>query len=177
MHRLFVAIRPPRPIRTLLLSATGGVNGARWQSDEQLHLTLRFIGEVDRHLAQDIHAALGGIHQIPFEIALSGVGAFERRGRPETLWVGVTPQDPLRALHKKIDQALTRVGVAPDRRVFHPHITLARLTRSAGPAHNFLSDAGCVASAPFVVDAFALYESELTPDGPIYSAIERYKLG
>lgn len=177
MHRLFVAIRPPKPIRALLQGAMGGVNGARWQSDEQLHLTLRFIGEVDRHLAQDILAALGAVHQPPFEIALSGVGVFERRGRPETLWAGIVPQEDLHALHKKVDQALTRVGVEPDRRVFHPHITVARLNRSAGPANNFLSDAGGLASAPFLVDAFALYESELTPDGPIYSAIERYKLG
>ena len=58
MRRLFVAIRPPAPIRALLLDAMGGIGGARWQSDDQLHLTLRFIGEVDRHLAGDIHAAL-----------------------------------------------------------------------------------------------------------------------
>ena len=57
MHRLFVAIRPPRAVRQRLLAIMGGVRGARWQSDDQLHLTLRFIGEVDRHLGDDIHAA------------------------------------------------------------------------------------------------------------------------
>src|SRR3546814_13338186 len=93
MHRLFVAIRPPRPVRELLLDVMGGVRGARWQSDDQLHLTLRFIGEVDRHLAEDLHAALGAIHHPRFEIALSGIGSFERRGQPETLWAGVRSEE------------------------------------------------------------------------------------
>ena len=75
MHRLFVAIRPPAAIRAILLGAMGGISGARWQDEDQLHLTLRFIGEVDRHRADDVHAALGAVHQAPFEIALSGIGA------------------------------------------------------------------------------------------------------
>jgi|SRR5215217_7514813 len=176
MHRLFVAIRPPKPIRHLLLAAMGGVSGARWQSEDQLHLTLRFIGEVDRHRAQDIHAALGGVHHPAFEIALNGLGTFDRRGQPEVIWAGVTPHEALSALHKKIDQAIARVGVEPDRRAFHPHITLARLKRSSGPVHNLLGGAGGLVSPPFAADAFALYESRLTPEGAVYTAIERYPL-
>ena len=107
----------------------GGISGARWQSDDQLHLTLRFIGEVDRHLAGDIHAALGAIHQAAFEIALNGIGAFDRRGWPDAVWAGVLPHEPLKALHKKVDAALARVGVEPEQRAYLPHITLARLKR------------------------------------------------
>ncbi|HEY0013889.1 MAG TPA: RNA 2',3'-cyclic phosphodiesterase [Allosphingosinicella sp.] len=177
MHRLFVAIRPPSTIRSLLLAAMGGVSGARWQPDEQLHITLRFIGEVDRHQASDIHAALGAIHQAPFEIAVSGLGTFEVRGRPEVVWAGLAPHAPLAALHKKVDQALTRAGVEPDRRAFHPHITLARLKRTSGPVRELIAGAGGLSSPAFTVDAFALYESHLTPEGAVYSAIERYKLG
>src|SRR3954471_13726299 len=121
MHRLFVAIRPPGPVRARLLDLMGGVAGARWLADEQLHLTLRFIGEVDRHLARDVDAALSGVHHPAFAIALNGLGLSERRGEPVTLWSGVTPQEPLHALHKKIDQALVRVGVGPDRRAYMPH--------------------------------------------------------
>jgi 2'-5' RNA ligase len=177
MHRLFVAIRPPAAIRQLLLGAMGGVSGARWQSDDQLHLTLRFIGEVDRHRAGDIHAALGAIHQAPFEVALSGISAFERRGQAETVWAGVTPHEPLRALHKKVDAALARVGVPPDERAYLPHITLARLKRSSGHVGNLLEQTGGLSSPPFAVDSFALFESTLTPDGAVYSIVERYKLG
>lgn len=177
MHRLFVAIRPPAAIRSVLLGAMGGISGARWQSEDQLHLTLRFIGEVDRHRAGDIHAALGGIHQPPFEIALNGIGHFDRRGWPDAVWAGVAPHEPLHALHKKVDAALSRVGVAPDQRAFLPHITLARLKRSSGPVGSLIEEAGGLASTPFTVDQFALFESDLTPDGAVYSIAERYPLG
>ena len=176
MHRLFVAIRPPERIRNLLLGTMGGISGARWQSDEQIHLTLRFLGEVDRHQAGDIHAALGGIHHPPFAIALSGLGTFDRRGQPETVWAGVAPHEPLKTLHNKVDQAIVRVGIAPDQRAYMPHITLARLKRSSGPVRNLLEQSGGLKSPPFPVDSFALYESKLTPEGAVYSAVERYKL-
>jgi len=176
MHRLFVAIRPPRPIREALLASMGGISGARWQSDDQLHLTLRFIGEVDRHRADDVHAALGAIHQARFEAALNGIGAFERRGWPDAVWAGVTPHEPLHALHKKVDAALARVGIGPDPRAFLPHITLARLKRLSGPVGNLLERSGGLTSPPFTVDHFALYESDLTPDGAVYSIVERYPL-
>jgi 2'-5' RNA ligase len=177
MHRLFVAIRPPAAIRAILLGAMGGISGARWQSEDQLHLTLRFVGAVDRHLAGDIHAALGAVHQPGFEIALNGIGAFDRRGWPDAVWTGVSPHEPLKALHKKVDAALTRVGVAPDQRAFLPHITLARLKRSSGTVGNLLQAAGGLASPPFRVDHFGLFESVLTPDGAVYSLVERYRLG
>ena len=176
MPRLFVAIRPPATIRVLLLDAMGGISGARWQSEDQLHLTLRFIGEVDRHLADDIHAALGAVRHAPFAIALNGIGAFERRGQADTVWAGVTPHEPVKALHNKVDTALTRVGVAPDQRAFLPHITLARLKRSSGPVGNLLEQSGGLTSPPFTVADFALFESTLTPEGAVYSVVERYKL-
>ena len=177
MHRLFVAIRPPETVRAVLLAAMGGITAARWQSDEQLHLTLRFIGEVDRHSAVDVHAALGAIHSSSFEIALSGIGAFDRRGQPETVWAGVAPHEPLKGLHKKVDQALARVGIEADRRAYLPHVTLARLNRSSGPVRSLLELRGGLSSAPFRVDRFGLYESRLTPEGAVYSLVEEYPLG
>ncbi|HEY0445915.1 MAG TPA: RNA 2',3'-cyclic phosphodiesterase [Allosphingosinicella sp.] len=176
MHRLFVAIRPPEAVRSQLLDLMEGVKGARWQDEDQLHLTLRFIGEVDRHLARDIAAALGSIHHPRFEIALSGLGTFERRGQPVTLWSGVSPHEPLKALHKKVDQAVLRAGVAPDRRAYMPHITLARLARSAGPIDGLMGQSGGLSSAPFPVEEFRLYESDVTPQGAVYSVVERYGL-
>jgi 2'-5' RNA ligase len=177
VHRLFVAIRPPSPVRALLLGAMQSVRGARWQDEDQLHLTLRFIGEVDRHRAEDVAAALGALHHPRFEIALNGVGTFDRRGQPTHLWAGVAPHDPLKALHNKIDQACARAGIAPDRRAYLPHITLARLGSGAGPLDPALAALGGLGSAPFMVDAFRLYESDLTPDGALYSTIELYPLG
>jgi 2'-5' RNA ligase len=154
----------------------GGISGARWQTDEQLHLTLRFIGEVDRHKAVDVHAALGAIHHPRFEIAVSGIGAFNRRGQPEAVWAGVTPHEPLRALHKKVDQAIRRIGIPPDERAYLPHITLARLRRSSGSVRGLLEQSGGLTSPSFLIDSFALYESKLTPEGASYTIVERYPL-
>jgi len=177
MHRLFVAIRLPRPVRDRLLSVMGGVRGARWQTDDQLHLTLRFIGEVNRHLAEDVYATLAGIRHLPFDIALSGLGSFERRGQPTTLWAGVSPREPLDSLHRKIDEALRRAGVEPDRRAFHPHVTLARLKGGAGPIRPLIEAAGGIASPPFTIAQFHLFESRLTPTGAAYEVAESYSLG
>ena len=176
MHRLFVAIRPPAVIRARLLDLMEGVKGARWQDEDQLHLTLRFIGEVDRHVAEDVVAALGSIHHPCFELALNGIGSFDRRGQPTTLWVGLTPHEPLKALHKKVDQAVLQAGVEPDRRAYMPHITLARLNRSTGPIAALLERSGGISSTPFHVGEFRLYESDLSPQGAIYSVVERYAL-
>lgn len=179
MHRLFIALRPPAPIRNLLLGLMEGVRNARWQDEEQLHLTLRFIGDVDRHGMDDIVAALGQISFPPVEIALSGMGTFDRRGNIDTLWAGVTPDDGLHALHRKLDQALIRIGIAPDRRAFLPHITLARSGRNsmAGPELRALIERhGGLSSPPFRIDHFALFESHLSHEGARYAAVVRYPL-
>lgn len=176
MHRLFVAIRLPPPVRARLLDLMGGVAGARWLDEEQLHVTLRFIGEVDRHLARDVDAALSSVRHPAFSIALNGLGAFDRRGEPVILWAGLAPQEPLRALHRKVDQALVRAGMEPDRRAYMPHVTLARLPRGAGPVGSLIEQSGGITSPPFAVDRFYLYESRLTPDGPVYTPVEIYPL-
>lgn len=175
--RLFVAIRPPRPVRERLLATMGGISGARWQSEDQLHLTLRFIGDIDRRQAEDVDAALGAIPYPPFEIKLAGVGFFESRGKPDSVWAGVAPAGPLGALHRKVDQALVRAGLEPERRAYLLHITLARLGRHAGPIGGFLEQAGALASPLFPVDRFALFESDLTAERAVYSILADYPLG
>lgn len=176
MHRLFVGIRPPAVIRAQLLALMGGVPGARWQNDGQLHCTLRFIGEVDRHAAEDIAIALGGVRFPAFEVALSGVGQFDSRGRPNALWAGLRPHEALAQLHHKIDQALVRAGREPERRAYLPHITLARMNVGAGVTERFLESHAGLGSAPFAVEHFFLFESMLGREGAVYEAVERYPL-
>lgn len=106
MHRLFVALRPPPAIRAVLLGMAGGVEGARWQEDEQLHLTLRFIGEVPRAQAEDVAAALGTVSAPDVAATLDGVGRFDRRGRIDTLWARVAPAPALSDLAQKVNRAL-----------------------------------------------------------------------
>ncbi|MBA2919811.1 RNA 2',3'-cyclic phosphodiesterase [Sphingomonas sp. MAH-20] len=176
MHRLFVAIRPPATIRSALIGLMEGIRGARWQDDEQLHLTLRFIGEVDGRTAEDVAAALGGVRQPPFAVALDGVGQFGSRGRPNALWAGVRPHDSLAHLHRKVDQTLVRAGLDPEGRAYLPHITLARFGRESGGLDAFLARHAGLSSAPFEVTGFALYESRLGHAGATYTMVERYDL-
>src|SRR6185312_1982237 len=122
MHRLFVAIRPPEPIRDLLIDAMDDSADFRWQDDEQLHLTLRFVGEVDRPVAEDLTATLGQIHAPRMELRIAGVGRFEQ-GSSGALWAGVEPKAPVAALAAKVERACQSAGLEPERRAFHPHFT------------------------------------------------------
>ncbi|KTF67958.1 RNA 2',3'-cyclic phosphodiesterase [Sphingomonas sp. HT-1] len=176
MHRLFVGFRPPPAIRAQLLALAGGVVGARWQSDEQLHCTLRYIGEVDRALAEEVAIALDNVRFPPFELAIAGVGEFDSRGRPNALWAGLRPHEQVAQLHQKIDQALVRLGLEPERRAYLPHVTLARMKAVPGANDRFLHDHAGLASPPFTVDNFLLYESHLGGEGSVYEAIGRYPL-
>lgn len=180
MHRLFVGLRPPPAIRALLLAAMGGIGGARWQDDGQLHLTLRFIGAVGRREAEDIAAALSHIHAAPIDATIAGVGRFEKQGRTDALWAGVRPHDALAALHRKVDHAIVRAGQPPEARAYLPHITLARLPRALGAEVEidaFLARQAGLASDPFVFEHLTLFESELASDGARYHSIERWRLG
>lgn len=176
MHRLFVALTLPDMVLDQLLLQMGDVSGVRWQRREQLHITLRFIGEVERRVAEDVALSLSSIRHKSFQLSLRGTGAFERRGRPEVLWAGVSSSEELNSLHKKVDQACVQAGLQPERRAYKPHITLARLKPSSGPIEAFLSNTGSFRSEPFSATSFALYESTLTPEGAYYKIVETYPL-
>jgi len=176
MHRLFVALRPPKEMRATLLALMGGVPGARWQNDDQLHLTLSFIGEVDRHKADDIAAALTAIDRPRPTIALQGGGSFDHKGQVHSIWAGLAPDEALHQLHDRVNRALVAAGAAPEQRAFKPHITLARLGKAAGPVEPFLGRIAGLASAPVTLDAFLLFESRLGREGASYEAVGRYPL-
>jgi RNA 2',3'-cyclic 3'-phosphodiesterase len=177
MHRLFVALPLPAPIREQLMSIMGGVSAARWQRDDQLHLTLRYIGEVDRRVADDVALALAGVHARPFDLALSGVGSFGNKQPGHALWAAVRPHEEAAALHRKIDHALVRIALEPEARAYLPHITVARLNRSSGSAQHWLAAQAGLSSPAFRVSSFGLYESVLAREGAQYRLVERYDFG
>lgn len=174
MHRLFVALRPPAAMRQGLLATRSGVPGARWQDDEQLHLTLRFVGEVDRHRAEDVAAALGRVQGAVIAARIAGVGRFD-----SALWAGIAPRGPLAALHTQVDTALRLAGVTPDRRAYLPHITLARFAKScaADPAiERWLADHAALTSPEFTLDRLTLFESTLGGEGARYQPVTFWPL-
>ena len=176
MHRLFVAIRPPESIRDLLLDAMDHSADFRWQTDEQLHLTLRFVGEVERPLANDLADELSRIRSEPFDLRIAGVGRFEQRNSG-ALWAGVEPKPPLAALAAKVERVCQQVGLEPERRAFHPHITLARWKgRRTREVQAWLDRTRGLSSEPFAVDAFTLFESRLSKHGAHYEEVASYSL-
>jgi 2'-5' RNA ligase len=181
MMRLFIALRPPPPIREILFDLMDGVPAARWQDDEQLHLTLRFVGEVERPQAEDLAVALAHVH-LPAApvVTLSGVGSFGQRGRADTLWAGVSPAGVLADLHARVERACAHAGLPPEGRRYHPHVTVARLARSAGagPAvGEWLARHAGLASEPFALPHLILYRSHLARSGAAYEPVARWELG
>lgn len=176
MHRLFVAVRPPEPVRDLLVDAMDDGADFRWQNDEQLHITLRFIGEVERPLANDLASALTRIHTERFRLSIAGVGRFEQRNGG-ALWAAVDPKAPLAALAAKVERACQETGLEPERRAYHPHITLARWKgRRIREVQEFLQRTAGLASEPFDVTEFVLFESRLSRHGAHYEPVANYPL-
>src|SRR4051794_6024744 len=176
MHRLFVAIRPPEPVRDVLIDAMDAGADFRWQDDAQLHITLRFIGEVDRPRANDIADALRAIRYPSFSLRVAGTGRFQQRSGG-ALWAGLEPKEPLAALAAKIERACISAGLEPERRAYHPHITLARWKgRRPREIADFIDRPRGLASDPFDVDRFILFESPLSRHGAHYEEVASYGL-
>jgi 2'-5' RNA ligase len=175
LARLFVAIRPPLAVREALLGTMGGIDGARWQDDDQLHLTLAFVGEADRAQADALIGALEEADSRAFALEVAGVGHFERKGRPTAVWARVPLGEPLAQLQRRVEGACRRAGLDPEKRGYRPHITLARLSRSAGPIGDWLAQHGTLRAGPWEVDGFTLYESRLRPEGAVYSPLVDYE--
>ena len=174
--RLFVALSIPDPVAKSLLLLQGGVPGARWQAREQLHLTLRFVGEVDGRDARALDDALAGIDAPAFELQMHGVGQFGNK-QPHSLWAAARRNDLLDHLQRKVDTAIRRVGQPQDAHKFTPHVTLARLRHpELEKVREWLTAHALYTSEEFTVGTFCLYSSKLTSDGSIYRIEQEYPL-
>ncbi len=176
-NRLFVGLPVPEPLATQLTLLGGGIEGARWEAAEKLHLTLRFLGDVDGGELAALDDALASVRAPAFALTLRGCGHFPPRGEPRALWIGVAPCPALLTLHDRIEAAVREAGFDPDARNFAPHVTLARL-RSA-PARKvaaWLSMHAMWEAPPFAVEDFTVYASVLGPRGSKYAPHARYPL-
>ena len=176
MTRLFVALEIPEHVGEALASLQNGVEGARWRPVENFHLTLAFIGDVDRHGFSEAGAALSAIDATEFELALSGIGMFGER-KPRALWAGVASSPELLHLQTKIDVALRRSGFELENRKFTPHVTLAYLRGTRRDvAKAYCAVNGMFSSEAFPVQAFHLYSSTLGGEGSHYEIEATYAL-
>src|SRR3981189_1296682 len=165
MLRLLVGIEFPPELKLHLSMLCTSIPGARWVDAGNLHLTLRFIGEVGEDVAADIDEALAGVRARRFTLQLAGTGVFGGN-RPRALWVGVERHPDLVSLHAKIEKALIRIGIEPDPRKFAPHVTLARLREPAlDMLGAFLAAPAQFRLAPPPVESFSLIVSFPTNAG------------
>lgn len=176
MIRLFVALELPETVRTRLALMQGGVPGAKWQREDQMHLTLRFIGDVDERMARDIDEALQTVHAPAFTFELAGVGDFGGKD-PHALWAGVRSNEHLIHLQKKVESALVRLGLEAETRKYTPHVTLARLRNAPHEkVAEFIAHHSLFNSGPITVNDFALYSSQLGSGGSVYRVESVYPL-
>jgi RNA 2',3'-cyclic 3'-phosphodiesterase len=172
--RVFAALALPNDVAESLLPLMRGVPGAAWRPRENLHLTLRFFGEVAEPVAEELDAELARVAEAtaPFDLALKGAGAFGGAD-PHTLWLGASESAPLKKLAADCERAARRVGLKPEPRKFSPHVTLAYLnTAELQLVHAFETRMGLFETRRFVVDRFELYSSWTRKSAPSLYRLE-----
>lgn len=173
MLRLFVALPIPDDIAEQVVGVQCGLDGAKWSPRDNLHLTLRFLGDMDERKAQDVDAALGEIRATPFALDLSGVGTFGG-DQPHAIWLGLTSNPPLLALHERCERACRRAGLEPEPRSYTPHVTICYLPRHQNleMVMKFRQRHNLFKSSPWTADRFYLYSSRINGPGPSRYRIE-----
>ena len=186
--RTFVAVRIPGfdSLKRILEELHEIGRPVRAVSAEHLHLTLKFLGDVDRERTAEIANTLNGVcsRHAPFQLSLVGIGAFPHAERPSVIWVGMSDSRPLIELAGDIESACTELGCTPEQRPFQPHLTLARLRRHRGRKNVQIPSAlGKIMQTceqtefgTADVDRVVLFRSQLGPDGPRYSELSTAKL-
>ena len=175
--RLFVGLPLPGDLRRRLAGLAGGLPGARWVAPDNLHVTLRFIGEVDDGQAEDIDAALAAIRAPAFAVTVAGVGCFDRGRQVHAVWAAVEAGEAIGHLYEKVELAVMRAGCEPERRKFKAHVTLARLrdtpVRRVG---EYIQTRQGFPGGTFTAGCFTLYRSHLGHGGAHYEALVDYPL-
>ena len=174
VHRLPI----PWDVAETLKRRQSGLPGAKWRSEEQLHVTLAFYGEVSERQADDLAGELARIPGGAFEIELKGVGAFGDAHRSHTLWAGLEPNERLTVLAGRCKSAAERAGVRMEPRLYRPHLTLAYLKTQTNPDRigAWMANHNLLHSPAIPVTRFGLYSSTLTDDGSFYELERDYPL-
>ncbi|MXX22071.1 MAG: RNA 2',3'-cyclic phosphodiesterase [Rhodospirillales bacterium] len=178
MPRLFVALPVPPESADRLLEFRTSLPGVRWLAPQSLHLTLRFLGKVDSASLPEIDEALHEIRQPPVPVQCVGLDMYQGADRrPRAIVRAVENQVNLAGLHRAVEQAL-RSFDSTGRRRFKPHVTLARINRSARRSRlqYCLDGAGLLEPVTWLAEGFSLYSSHLGREGAVYTAEATYPL-
>ena len=176
MPRLFTGLEVPEACASMLASARGGIFGARWIGPSDYHITLRFIGDVDRRTARETAEMLAEIRRPPITLRFEGLGWFGG-DKPRAIVARIAANEALSELQADHERRLRRIGLAPDPRNFTPHVTLARL-RAVGPAAvaDYLTTRGGLVLPSFEAARFVLYSARDSVGGGPYVVEAVYPL-
>ena len=169
MTRLFVGLKIPEDIREELLSLCSGLENVRWVKKENFHITLQFIGEVQKSYLDDLVQSLSEIRFSQFDLTLNGINFFNSTRFIRSIWTGIREKENLIKLHSKINISIEKAGISFKRRKFMPHVSIARFTRQSGSRfQDYIERNALFSSRSFTIENFTLFESVLKSDGPIY---------
>jgi 2'-5' RNA ligase len=181
--RAFLAIELPDRVRTALAETVARLRKARvnasWVTPDRMHLTLRFLGDVTEDAARELAKRLRDDYRpaVPPELRVQGIGAFPKLSRPSVVWAGVVEDGHSLATAQRIaEECAQGIGLAPEPKPFHAHVTLCRVKSGQGIADligRMEREAGLDAGA-FTARAVSLFSSELTGKGPVYTRIEEF---
>jgi 2'-5' RNA ligase len=175
MPRLFTGLELPPDVTQQLASLRGGLSGARWIDEDNYHITLRFIGDIDHTTARDLD--LWRVKRPPLKISLTELSFFGG-DRPHSLIVKVQPTPELSELQMDHERIMRRIGLPAETRKFTPHVTLARLRGvSAMAVADYLSLRSFPLQQSFIADAFLVYSSRDSVGGGPYLIEAEYPLG
>jgi 2'-5' RNA ligase len=182
--RLFIACEIPGNFRKKLVTLQKEIGDEhakmKWVELANMHLTMKFLGEVEDPKVDEIKGALGNVKSEKITTSISGIGVFPSESYVRVLWVGMRPAEKIEELHEKIDGALSGLGFKPESR-FQPHLTLGRV-KAVRNKNGFISkimelkERGLEFGEPFRIENFSLKKSTLTPKGPIYEDVAVFDL-
>jgi 2'-5' RNA ligase len=182
--RSFIAIELPDEVKFSLAEVQKGLkkSGAdiRWVKTDNIHLTLKFLGDVKEENIDGINQALKGAcnnHNV-FGIEIRDIGTFPARKSPRVLWAGISCQDELIKLQEEIDGAMASLGFAPEKRAFSPHLTIGRFKSSQG-MNSLMKEIEAIrhdSFGRFDVRSIYLIKSDLKPSGAVYTRIKEFPL-
>ncbi|SEG82473.1 RNA 2',3'-cyclic phosphodiesterase [Bosea lathyri] len=177
MPRLFTALEIPAEVASALTLHRGGLVGARWMEPADYHITLRFLGDVDRRTANDVNDFLSDVQSYPFDVTLDALGSFGG-DKPRAVFARVQPSQKLTELQADLERLMRRLGLPAEGRKFVPHVTLARL-RDTSPVDvaDYLSMHPIIRPISFTARRIVLMSSRDSIGGGPYVVEAAYPLG
>lgn len=175
--RLFIAALLPDNVllelQNFIRSLKEDINGVKWEKPEKLHVTLKFLGNVEQARVREISSLVEDLAKkySPFKTNLSEFGGFPRLKNPRVLYVGLSQNEQLSTFHRELDQGLSKIGFEKEKRKFIPHITIARVKKRISIDRTYK-----ISKTAFEINQIGIIESELRQEGSVYTPIKILRL-